>query len=143
MKPTFVCLFLLCGCYTYRNTSVADIRVATPTRVELTENGTTAIAAQVGPRGKTLEGVVTGKTDSSLVVGVRSLTRTDGLDELWKGEHIGVPSSFIARIQTRKFSALRTGLLVVGMAGGALLVQGASDGNVFGPGRGGSPGGSQ
>jgi hypothetical protein len=115
-----------------------------PVRVELTEAGSQEITRQVGPRGSTLEGIVSAKSDSSLVFGVTALTRMNGVEETWHGEHVTIPRSGVYRIQLRKFSALNTGLFVAGLAAGALLVKTAADaGNVLGKPPGPPPGPGQ
>lgn len=132
MNKSVVCAFLLCGCYTYRNTAVGDAAIMTPVRVELTEEGSQEITKQVGPRGGVLEGVLTARSDSALVFGVTALTRMNGVEETWHGEHVTVPRSLISRVQVRKFSRFNTGLFIAGLVAGGLLVKTAADaGNVI------------
>lgn len=133
MKKSILGVFiLLCGCYTYRNTAVGDAAVMMPVRVELTEGGSQEIAKQVGPRGSILEGVVAARSDSSIIFGVTALTRFNGVEETWHGERVTVPTSFVSRIQLRKFSAVNTGLFIAGIMAGAMLVKTAADaGNVI------------
>jgi hypothetical protein len=127
MKASFVIVFLLCGCYTYRNSAVGDAALMAPVRVELTENGSQEITAQVGPRGSILEGVLTARSDSALVFGVTALTRTNGVEETWHGERVTVPTWSVSRIQLRKFSRLNTGLFVAGIVAGGFLLKVAAD----------------
>ncbi len=144
MKTRVVGALLLCGCYTYRNTAVGDAGIMTPVRVELTEEGSQEITRQVGPRGSMLEGVVTAKSDSTIVFGVTALTRANGVEETWHGEQVTVPRSFVSRIQLRKFSALNTGLFIAGLVAGGLLVKTVGDpGNVLGKPGGPPPGPGQ
>lgn len=132
MKGSVVSALLLCSCYTYRTTAVGDAVIMTPVRVELTEEGSQEITKQVGPRGIMLEGVVTAKSDSTLIFGVTALTRMNGVEESWHGEHVTVPTSAVSRIQLRKFSALNTGLFIAGLVVGGLLVKTAGDaGNII------------
>ena len=126
------------GCYTYRNTAVGDAVIMAPVRVELTETGSQEITGQVGPRGSALEGVLTSRSDSSLILGVTALTRTNGVEETWHGERVTIPASSVLRIQLRKFSRLNTALLFAGIFAGGLLVKTAADspnlpGNPGGP----------
>jgi hypothetical protein len=133
METKVMSALLLCGCYTYSNTAVGDATVMSPVRVELTDEGSQEITRQVGPRGSTLEGIVTAKSDSDLIFGVTALTRTNGVEETWHGEHVTVPRSGVSRIQLRKFSAFNTGLFIAGLVAGGLLVKTVSDpGNVLG-----------
>ena len=137
MKKSLVCVFLLCGCYTYSNTAVNDAAIMAPVRVELTEQGSEEITKQVGPRGSMLEGVLTAKSESTLVFGVTALTRTNGVEETWHGENVTVPTSSVSRIQLRKFSLLNTGLFVAAIVAGGFLVRTAADaGNVIRDGSG-------
>jgi hypothetical protein len=139
-----VTVVVLCGCYTYRNTAVGDAVIMAPVRVELTEEGTQEITGQVGPRGSALEGVLTGRSDSSLIFGVTALTRRNGVEETWHGERVSVPISLVSRIQLRKFSRLNTALLFAGIFAGGLLVKTAADaGNVIGNPGGPPPGPGQ
>jgi len=132
MRMSFIGVLLLCGCYTYRNTAIGDAAIMTPVRVELTEGGSQEITRQVGPRGSMLEGVLTARSDSALIFGVTALTRTNGVEETWRGEHVTVPKSSVSRIQLRKFSRLNTGLLIAGLVAGGFLVKTAADaGNVI------------
>jgi hypothetical protein len=144
MKKRVVSALLLCGCYTYRNAAVGDAALMSPVRVELTEEGSQEITNQVGPRGSMLEGVVTAKSDSALIFGVTALTRTNGVEETWHGEHVTVPTSAVSRMQLRRFSALNTGLFIAGLVTGGLLVKTVSDpGNVLGKPGGPPPGPGQ
>ena len=132
MNKSIVFAFLLCGCYTYRNTAVGDAAIMTPVRVELTEEGSQEITKQVGPRGSILEGVLRAKSESVLTFGVSALTRMNGVEETWHGEHVTVPRSLVARVQVRRFSKLNTGLFIAGLVTGGLLVKTAADaGNVI------------
>lgn len=132
MNKIVVSAFLLCGCYTYRNTAVGDAAIMTPVRVELTEEGSQEITKQVGPRGSILEGVLRAKSESVLTFGVTALTRMNGVEETWRGEHVTVPRSLVSRVQVRKFSKLNTGLFIAGLVTGGLLVKTAADaGNVI------------
>ena len=144
MKRSVASALLLCSCYTYRTTAVGDAALMTPVRVDLTEEGSQEITKQVGPRGIMLEGVVTAKSDSTLIFGVTALTRMNGVEESWHGEHVTVPTSAVSRIQLRKFSALNTGLFIAGLVAGGLLLKTAADArNVVGRPGGPPPGPGQ
>jgi hypothetical protein len=137
VKKCVVSLLLLCGCYTYSNTGVGDAAIMAPVRVQLTEQGSQELTNQVGPRGSMLEGLLTAKSESTLVFGVTALTRTNGVEETWHGERVTVPTSSVSRIQLRKFSPLNTGLFVAGIIAGGFLVKTAADaGNVIRDGSG-------
>ena len=132
MKNRIVGALLLCSCYTYRTTAVGDAALMTPVRVDLTDEGSQELTKQVGPRGTSLEGVVSARSDTALVFNVTALTRTNGVEETWHGEHVTVPVSGVSRIQRRKFSALNTGLFIAGLVTGAFLVKTVADpGNVI------------
>jgi hypothetical protein len=144
MKKKILGALLLCGCYTYRNEAVGDAALMTPVRVELTDEGSQEITKQVGPRGIMLEGVLAARSDSDLVFDVSALTRTNGVEETWRGERVTVPASSVSRIQLRKFSVLNTSLFVAGIvAGGYLLKTAAGSRNVTGNPAGPPPGPGQ
>ena len=131
---------LLCGCYTYSNEAVSDAALMAPVRVELTEQGSQEITSQVGPRSTMLEGVVAAKSDSSLVFEVASLTRMNGVEETWHGEHVTLPTFAVSKMQRRKFSALNTGFFVAGLVAAGFLVKTVSDPGNVGRNQGGEPG---
>jgi hypothetical protein len=137
----FVGALLLCGCYTYSNEAVSDATLMAPVRVELTEQGSQQITSQVGPRGSMLEGVVAAKSDSALVFAVSALTRFNGVEETWHGEHVTVPTFSVAKLQQRRFSALNTGLFVAGLVTAGFLVKTVSDPGNVGRSSGGPPSG--
>jgi len=137
----FVGAVLLCSCYTYSNEAVSSATLMAPVRVELTEQGSAEITSQVGPRGSMLEGVVAAKSDSALVFSVLALTRMNGVEETWHGEHVTVPTFAVSKIQRRKFSALNTGLFVAGLVTAGFLVKTVSDPGNVGRGSGGPPSG--
>jgi hypothetical protein len=137
----FVGVLLLCGCYTYSNEAVSDAALLAPVRVELTEQGSAEITSQVGPRGSMLEGVVAAKSDSALVFEVSALTRFNGVEETWHGEHVTVPTLGVSKIQRRKFSALNTGLFIAGLVTAGFLVKTVSDPGDVGRNSGGPPSG--
>ena len=122
---------------------VADAPLMTPVRVELTEAGSQEITRQVGPLGSMLEGVITVKSESTLVFGVTTLTRTNGVEETWHGERVTVPPSYVSRIQLRKFSRLNTALFIAGLVAGGLLVKTAADADNIIRSPGGPPGPGQ
>ena len=137
----FVGVLLLCSCYTYSNEAVSDAALMAPVRVELTEQGSQEITSQVGPRGSMLEGVVAAKSDSAFVFEVSALTRFNGVEETWHGEHVTVPTLGVSKIQRRRFSALNTGLFVAGLVTAGFLVKTVSDPGNVGRGSGGPPSG--
>jgi hypothetical protein len=143
MKKRVVSALLLCSCYSYRSIAVGDPALMTPVRVELTDAGSQEITKQVGPRGSMLEGVVTAKSDSALVFEVTTLTRMNGVEETWHGEHVTVPTFAVSRIQRRKFSALNTGLFIAGLVTAGFLVKTVSDPGNVGRNLGGPPGPGQ
>ena len=130
---------MLCSCYTYRNEAVGDAALMAPVRVELTEQGSQEITSQVGPRGTMLEGIVAAKSDSALVFEVSALTRMNGVEETWHGEHVTVPTLAVSKIQRRKFSVLNTGLFVLGLVTAGYLVKTVSDPGNVGRNPGGGP----
>ena len=143
MRKRVAGLLLLCSCYTYQNTAVGNAALMTPVRVELTDEGSQEITKQVGPRGTMLEGAVVARSDSALVFEVSSLTRMNGVEETWHGEHVTVPTLAVSRMERRKFSALNTGLFLAGLVTAGFLVKTVSDPGNVGRNPGGQPGPGQ
>jgi hypothetical protein len=100
-------------------------------RFVLTDAGSDSPATYVGPRARTIDGVLLASSDSALVISVRDVTRVDGGDEPWKGERVTIPRSALATTSVSRLSAGRTGIFAAGAA-----VVGLALGQIFGGGSG-------
>lgn len=118
----FVALVLLGGCYSYSRVA-SPPPAGTDVEVELTDAGSSDLARLVGPNVVSIRGRVNELGSDTLVLAVESVLKRSGTDEYWSKEPLGIARTSIASIATRKFSAARTGLLVLTAIGGALVVR--------------------
>jgi hypothetical protein len=130
------------GCYTYTRVDSGTLTPGQETRVRLTDQGSSSIAQYIGPYGSAIDGRVTQRDDSVLVVSVSNVIRQNGVEEPWRGEAVNVPRNAVASVELPRFSrsksALAIGGLVVTALGLAALLGG---GDLLGGGKngGGSP----
>lgn len=125
-RPSFsatavgVATVLSVGCYTYTPVNPNATLAGQLTRVKLTDAGSFAVAKDIGPYGDSLDGRVTQKDDSGLVISVVQVTRRGGVEETWRGESVRVANSDVASIAVPKFSRSRSSLLAGGIVATAL-----------------------
>ncbi len=112
----------LVACFTYDQVAVgANTPTNLDVRVEIEPTTSSLITAAVGPRVSTLEGRTVTADDSSLTVSVRTITRTASSEENWNGDAVRIPRAAIARVERRRLDPIRTGLIVGGVVGAAIL----------------------
>ncbi len=128
--------FVLSGCHSYVAVPSGALPEASEARVVLTDRGAADLARYVGPYSRALAGGVLSKSDSALALSVHQVVRSDGIDELWKGEHVVVPRDAIAEVQVRKLSPVRTALFSGGIVASAVALAAIFGGDVFGGGEG-------
>lgn len=150
VRPSFsatavsVAAVLTVGCYTYTPVNPNAALSGQRTRVDLTEAGSFAVASFIGPYGRSLEGRITQKDDSGMVVSVTQLTRRSGVEETWRGESVRVPNSAVESVSLPKLSRVRSTLLAGGILATTLgLAAGLGGGSVLGKSSGGTGGGKQ
>ena len=134
--PAFVFFLALTGCYSYRPVAVAQPSSGQPVRVVLSDSGSTALAALLGPSTAVVTGRMIGSSADAYLVSVRgTLTRT-GREADWAGEQVSIPRSLVARLDARVFSRSRTAVAAVGLAAATLIAREAflGAGGVFGSG---------
>ena len=146
VRPSFaatavsVATVLTVGCYTYTPINPTAAPAGQRSRVQLTEAGSFAIAQYIGPYGNALDGRITQRDDSGLVMSVTQVTRRSGVEESWRGEPVRVPNSAVAAVSIPKFSRSRSALMAGGIVATALVLA-ASLGGGFTLGRSGGGGG--
>ncbi len=128
------------GCFTYVPISSSEIGPGTRVRASLTDRGTADLARFLGPSVAAVEGTITNRSDEDLVLSVIATDKTNGVEDLWAGEQVAVPRDVIASVELRRFSTLRTVLLVGTMTAGALIINAAA-GDLLGIGSGDKDGG--
>jgi hypothetical protein len=126
------------GCFAYRPADLGGVRPGEAVRLELTPTGAQELTQQVGPRVQSLDGRVVFPRDSSLVVAVRQLTRSRGMEEFWTGDSVTVPARGVSSLAVRRFDRNRTLLAVTGTVVGILVMRRVIEETGFfssGPGR--------
>lgn len=120
-------LLCLSGCYTYVR-PIGDPPVGSEVQVTLTDAGIKDAAPHLGPNISSLTGNVTGVEADQLRVAMRSITKRNGVDEYWTGEHYAMRRDHIATLGVRRLSWWRTAVLA-GVAGGVsfIVAKGISD----------------
>ncbi len=136
LAALIITALLLSGCHTYVAVPGETVPEASNARVILTDRGAADLARFVGPYSHALAGGVISRSDSALALSVQQVVRSDGIDELWKGERVVVPRDAIAQLQVRKLSPVRTALFSAGIVAGAVALGVVFGGDVFGGGEG-------
>jgi len=90
----------------------------------LTDNGAADLASVVGPRVTGLSGRYMGLSGDTLMLSVKTVIKTDGNEEFWKGERVGVPRSDIAHLSRRDFSSAKSLAIVGGIVGALVAITG-------------------
>lgn len=140
-------LLLFCAplgaCYSYAALPADDRSRSADVRMDIEPAGAERVAALLGPRVQTLEGRLVASTDSTLTVAVEGITRSGGYEEHWNGDAVRVPRSAVARMQVRRFDAIKSALIAGGIVGGALAAGRAASGTSTTSARGATPGARQ
>jgi hypothetical protein len=143
MVRVLALLVLLPACYTYRPLATAEPVVGSRVSIELTRDGTGALAGQVGPDVVHLEGRLVRTDPAGYRLAVSQVESARGIASDWNGEEISLPRPWVAGVQERRLSLGGTGvvggLVAVGLYGAYRLIGGP--GLLEGGGRGGGVGG--
>ena len=132
---------LLAGCYRYTGVPAAEAPAAGEVRVTLADSARAALAPQIGPAGAVLQGQVAGApSDGWIALAVTGVTRTNGVDEFWRGERVRVPVAALTRVEVRRLDRRRSALLAAGVAGAVVLLRAVSGSEAAISGGGNPPG---
>ena len=132
---------ILSGCYEYlappTGTSLRGRRVS----VTLTDMGSAALAAQIGPANDAIGGTLVADSANTLLLSVVSVRNRSGLEQGWRGELVGVPAQYVDRVEQRSLSKRKTVLASIAL-GFALYTAERAFGGIGGSNApGGSPSG--
>lgn len=107
----------------------------------LSDSGTTALAALLGPSTAAVAGVVVTSSPDAYLISVRETRTRSGRDADWAGEQVSIPRSLVSGLEGRYFSRRRTVLAATGLVAALFVARDAfaGAGGVFG---GGPPGGN-
>jgi hypothetical protein len=112
------------GSACYRVVPVAGVDRATAGGrfvAALTSQGTTDMAAQVGPDVVRLEGVLLGTRGDSLELALIRTEKSSGTDDLWQRQRIVVPRTALASMGERRIDRKRSWLAAAGVGALAFL----------------------
>jgi hypothetical protein len=135
---------LTAGCYAYRPLPGPAPAVGSQVELELSDEGSRALAGEVGPGTERLRGTVI-RADSALVeLAVQAVQNTKGEPTDWNGEPVRIPRQYLDRIQERRLSVGGTGILGGAIAAGLIAAYelfggGGSSQGPLGGGPGGTP----
>lgn len=114
---------LTAGCYKYVPSSVGEVEPGESVRARLTPDAARLFEDALFPdaRGaRLLEGEILAKSDTSLLMLVPSVQRTQGIRMQTFGQRAEIPISGVTEVELRQIDGLATGLLV----GGGVLAAG-------------------
>lgn len=134
-------LAMTVACYSYRPASVPEPPAGQGVRLMLSDSGTTALAALLGPSTAAVAGVVVTSSPDAYLISVRETRTRSGRDADWAGEQVSIPRSLVSGLEGRYFSRRRTVLAATGLVAALFVARDAfaGAGGVFG---GGPPGGN-
>jgi hypothetical protein len=90
----------------------------------LTDTGSAELASVVGPKVTGLSGRYLGLAGDTLLLSVKTVIKRDGNEEFWKGEQVGIPRSDVASLSKRRFSSVKSGVIVGGIVAAVVAISG-------------------
>jgi hypothetical protein len=134
-------LLVLTGCYTYHPLETPSPGYGTRVRAELTDRGSLDMASQIGPGALSVRGEVLQAEPEALVLALSAVLGRNQQETFWRGEHVRLPLTTVARVQRRRFALGKTLLFGGAVLGGLLGAVAAFDGSGGGGGMSGGGGG--
>ena len=127
------------GCHEYVPLREGSATPAGVVRVRLTDVGAVAVAASVGPHATVLEGRLVSHGDTSFVLGVTEVTRSDGSDQTLNGDVVTLGRSSVQEVRVVRTAVVRSvltgaALVVVAILAAKGLGAGSADGGPRGAG---------
>jgi hypothetical protein len=110
---------MLTACYTYRPSDGPVPAVGSHVSVQLNNEGTSALARELGPNPARVDGVLLGVDSIGPRLAVHDVENGHGEQARWNGEQVRVPRQLIAAVEERRLSITQTGVLA-GLAVGGL-----------------------
>ena len=110
---------MLTACYTSRPSDGPMPAVGSHVSLELSAEGTSALARELGPNSARVDGVLLGVDSIGPRLAVHAVETGRGEQARWNGEQVRVPRQLIAAVEERRLSMPQTGVLA-GLAVGGL-----------------------
>ena len=109
------------GCYSYSNMVTDQPAPAQYVEITLNDRGRVGLERNVGPEVMTMAGSVGSISDSGFVVRVELVTDIHRNFTKWAGEPVTVRNDWVRQVRERKFSGVRTAILIGSTAGAVAL----------------------
>jgi hypothetical protein len=108
------------GCYEYHDARVNDVQPNAMVHVVLSTQGSTSLAATIGPNATSIDGRVLSVDGHTLRLAATQIARVVGPEEFLRNESIDVPTSGALSISARSVSKTRTVLVIGGLVAGLI-----------------------
>ena len=128
IRGTAALLLACTACHTYTAIDPSASPAGTDVRVTLTESGGLALGNQFGAVAREVDGRLESASDSAVTVAVTQVTRTSGVEDPWRGEHVTIPRTDIASVQRPTTNVGRSVVLAIALLGGVYLIGNAVGG---------------
>ena len=112
----------LVGCYTLQPTGGVAPQPGNVIGLDINDAGRAALGGAMGPAIDQVEGRLVQQTNAEYVVAVSSIRLLRGGDQVWSGEQVRIPSSYVTSVYARRFSKSRTAVLTAAAIGSIALV---------------------
>ena len=123
MAALSLAAFTLSGCYSYRYAEPADVVAGTDVRLRLNAEEAGRLEESVGLTDRTISGsVVAGSSTSSWILE----TQVPGMGSNGMFQRVDVERAGVTEVEVKEFSALKTGLLGVGLGAVVAVVAAAA-----------------
>jgi hypothetical protein len=123
---------MLVGAGCYRYVPFEHPGPSTPVSAALTDRGSVELSEAIGPSAVRIDGRLISITDTTLSLAVSKVRFRNGNANVWSGEAVTVPRTYIATLQERQFSGGRTTVLSTVVLGAVVALVTAIDLVVFG-----------
>jgi hypothetical protein len=127
------------GCVRYEAVAGGAVPTGRPVRVQLTDLATATLAPTLGAGVVAVDGRVSTRDDTGLVLAAVGTVVRNGDTQPWQGEPVRLAWRDVARVQTPRTDVARTALSALAVVGGAVALGAAlSRSSSGGGGRGGT-----
>ena len=110
------------GCYARRPVEAGAAAPGVVVVATVSDRGRVALNGSLGESPATVEGRLTGRTDSTLTLAVTEVESLRGVSSKWAGEAITLRSADVAYVQTKRLDRGRTALVAVAAAAAVAAV---------------------
>jgi hypothetical protein len=120
-RIALILLAACCACQSYVPLDLAPSVAGGDVRLSLAPGSDAVAFPHIGARVRQAEGRLLSANDSTLVVGVRNVVRTNGLEDAWAGDTVVFRRSEIQSVDRKELSTSRTFLSVGAFVVGGFL----------------------